>query len=56
MGVANALLFDQAESALYDLGMELQGRGDTAFGTVVGDVRECSFHGKIAGCSDFSLK
>ncbi|MBP9159482.1 MAG: polysaccharide biosynthesis protein [Flavobacteriales bacterium] len=39
MGVAHATLLDQAESALYDLGMELQGRGDTAFGTVVGDVR-----------------
>jgi FlaA1/EpsC-like NDP-sugar epimerase len=40
MGVGKALLLDQAESALYDLGMELQGRGETAFGTVVGDVRD----------------
>jgi FlaA1/EpsC-like NDP-sugar epimerase len=40
MGVGKALLLDQAESALYDLGMELQGRGETAYGTVVGDVRD----------------
>ena len=47
MGVAHATLLDQAESALYDLGMELQGKGETAFGTIVGDVRNVNSMEKL---------
>lgn len=40
LGVSEAVLLDNAESALYDLEMELQGKGRTGFRPVIGDVRD----------------
>ncbi|MCC6840090.1 MAG: polysaccharide biosynthesis protein [Flavobacteriales bacterium] len=40
LGAKQTVLLDQAESALYDVEMELKGKGFTAFMPVVGDVRD----------------
>ncbi len=40
LGAKQTILLDQAESALYELEMELQGNGHTAFRPVVADVRD----------------
>ncbi len=40
LGAHETVLLDQAESALYDLEMELKGMGAYAFRPVVGDVRD----------------
>lgn len=40
LGAKQTVLLDQAESALYDVEMELKGKGYTAFMPVVGDVRD----------------
>lgn len=40
LGAKETVLLDQAESALYDLEMELKAKGYTAFTPVVGDVRD----------------
>ena len=40
LGAKETVLVDQAESALYELEMELQGNGQTAFRPVVADVRD----------------
>ncbi len=40
LGARETVLLDQAESALYDLEMELKGHGHHAFRTAVGDVRD----------------
>ncbi|MBP8824682.1 MAG: polysaccharide biosynthesis protein [Flavobacteriales bacterium] len=42
LGAKETVLLDQAESALYDLEMELKGIGFRAFRPVVGDVRDRS--------------
>jgi FlaA1/EpsC-like NDP-sugar epimerase len=39
-GASRVVMLDMAESALYDLEMELQNRGLTGFGPVIGDVRD----------------
>ncbi|HRQ86428.1 MAG TPA: SDR family NAD(P)-dependent oxidoreductase, partial [Flavobacteriales bacterium] len=40
LGAKQTVLLDQAESALYDVEMELKGKGFTAFRPLVGDVRD----------------
>jgi len=40
LGAKETVLLDQAESALYDVEMELKGKGFTAFRPIVGDVRD----------------
>ena len=40
LGAKHTLLLDNAESALYDLEMELKGKGHSAFSPVIGDVRD----------------
>ncbi len=40
IGVREAVLLDNAESALYDLEMELRAKGRTTFRPVIGDVRD----------------
>ena len=40
LGAGHTVLLDSAESALYDLEMELRGQGRTAFSPVIGDVRD----------------
>ncbi|MFZ1687792.1 MAG: nucleoside-diphosphate sugar epimerase/dehydratase, partial [Flavobacteriales bacterium] len=40
LGAKHTVLLDNAESALYDLEMELKGKGYTTFSPVIGDVRD----------------
>ncbi|MEO8069639.1 MAG: nucleoside-diphosphate sugar epimerase/dehydratase [Flavobacteriales bacterium] len=40
LGAEHTVLLDNAESALYDLEMELKGKGRSAFTPVIGDVRD----------------
>lgn len=47
LGAGATVLVDQAESALYDLEMELKGRGHSAFRPVVGDVRDREAMGRL---------
>ena len=47
LGAARVVMLDMAESALYDLEMELQGRGLSGFEPVIGDVRDESAMGAL---------
>ncbi|MBK6777561.1 MAG: polysaccharide biosynthesis protein [Flavobacteriales bacterium] len=40
LGAGRTVLLDNAESALYDLEMELKGKGHSAYAPVIGDVRD----------------
>jgi FlaA1/EpsC-like NDP-sugar epimerase len=40
LGAKETIILDNAESALYDVEMELRGHGHTAFRPVIGDVRD----------------
>ncbi len=47
IGVEEAVLLDNAESALYDLEMELKAKGRTNFRPVIGDVRDRDALGRL---------
>ena len=47
IGVQEAVLLDNAESALYDLEMELKTKGRTNFRQVIGDVRDRDAMGRL---------
>jgi FlaA1/EpsC-like NDP-sugar epimerase len=49
LGAKETVLLDQAESALYDLEMELKGNGFTGFRPVVGDVRDHTAMDRLLG-------
>lgn len=47
LGAAHTTLLDAAESALYDVQMELIGRGAVGFSPVIGDVRDARSMGSL---------
>ncbi len=49
LGAKETILLDHAESALYDLQMELRGKGFTDFRPVVGDVRDREAMDRLIG-------